>query len=273
MSRVHKPPSPLATTSGPNYDITLPPIISPSPQDPTPLSIAPLLPVQPSWNLSTSNADLPIPQSSHNWATFSSDFSSDLSGTENKTNTQQQQHHHQQQQPANKSIDLGLFGGSGFGNETKEDTSKLNKTAPIAPIAPIIPITPIIAPIPSNSNPAVSLLLPPPGKGSVGPRRRGTGDNASNGRSTSMTSVGGDSLSIKQRPPSTSSLDRHSSPVSPLITTQRVIRSNTSSPNIIRADVPANQGGVVIPFAVAFQEHCHAIFKGTDISKYVLFSN
>ena len=36
-----------------------------------------------------------------------------------------------------------------------------------------------------------------------------------------------------------------------------------------RTQSPQNVGGSVIPIAVAFQETCNAIFKGTDVSQCV----
>ena len=250
----------MSTASGPSYDITFPPVITPSPVpnplDPSLLSTASL----PPWDMSLSDSATPTPQSSQNWATFSSDFSSNFNGPEeDKTNAQPT--------AQNKSIDLGVIGGSGFDNETKDNTSKLSKTVPLASVLtpPHSNPNPILAPPPSNPNPTGSLLLPPPGKTSSGPRRRGTGDSPSNPRSTSVSSLGGESHSLKPmgRPPSTSSLDRQ--PISPLINSQqRLSRSTTSSPVTTRSNIP---GGAVTPFAVAFQEHCHAIYKGTDYSK------
>ena len=237
-------------SSGPNYNITLPPIplvaSSPTvvPTDGSGLSAS-----LPPWDLSGSS-DTPTAQTTQTWATFSSDFSGGFSTPEPMKSSPQLQ---------NKSIDLGMIGGSGSNEEHKDENSKLNKT---------VPAMPTLAPPPSNPNLTGSLLLPPPGKSLGGPRRRGTGDSAQVSTRGSSVSSLGDLHSVKsiQRPPSTSSLDKQPSSASPLTNTQRPRTTSTSSPALGRSPALI-KGGVAVPFAVAFQEHCHAIYKGTDHSK------
>ena len=237
--------SPSLSFFGPNYNVTSSPSITPSGSPNVSSSLPP-------WDLSSSS-NTPTQQSSKNWTTFSSNFSSgfdtpELNPSPIPSNKPQQ----------NKSIDLGMINESDlFDKKPKDETSRLNKTVPAMPI-----LVPPLGP----AHPTGSLLQPPPGRMSSGPRRRGTGGDSPNLSSTrgSFAPSVGDAHS-GNRHPSTSSLDKPLGPVSPLMTTQRPRVGSSSTPVIVRPVTPKT--GVAIPFAIAFQEYCHAIYKGSDLSK------